>query len=350
MLNLSFTTLELEDLSLPQTLTCTRLFENYLFDAKKTGNFLTLSIDQNTTFQWQEGDSGVDGSTIVVVGQGLNLWVLSQLCFAIAGKDALVECSASNYYMTYAKQVLRLTFSETVLPSQAQLLDVAEQFHVDLHVKPEKTSLSKPGLLVMDMDSTIIDIECIDEIGALANVKEKISEVTEQAMRGEIAFTDSLKYRVACLEGVAIDKLNSIRSRLPFMPGFLATMRVLQQHEWYLAIASGGFTYFADYVQAVAGLNEAHSNTLEVKDGKLTGKVIGNIVDGDKKASILKSLQQNQNIAEHQTVAMGDGANDLIMMGAADLGVAYHAKPTVQESADVAINVGTFESLLYILE
>ncbi|MFC3122110.1 phosphoserine phosphatase SerB [Agaribacter flavus] len=345
----TFTFTELNAPSTSDVMSSAEVFNDDLLSANNKG--LTLvGAKKDSLIEWQVLEVVNTGFSLIATGQGINYGLLSQLIEELNSDLQIVECSPNPYHMRYGKQVINLRFAEqSTAPKQAELLKIAQRYNVDLYLKPSNTSLDRPGLLVMDMDSTIIDIECIDEIGALANVKDKIAAVTEQAMRGEIAFTDSLKYRVACLAGVELDKLSSIRRRLPFMPGFLATMQELKKHGWYLAIASGGFTYFADYVKALAGLNEAHSNVLEIDKGLLTGKVIGDIVDGEKKAQVLKQLQSSQNIAAHQTVAMGDGANDLIMMAAADLGVAYHAKPKVQEQAHVAINTGSFESLLYIL-
>ncbi|MGB1293097.1 MAG: phosphoserine phosphatase SerB [Pseudoalteromonas sp.] len=210
-------------------------------------------------------------------------------------------------------------------------------------------NLNEPGLLVMDMDSTAITIECIDEIARLANVYDEVAAVTAEAMAGKLDFSESLYQRVAKLEGIEQSLIDELKSTLPLMPGIDALCRVLKQHNWYLAIASGGFVPFAEQVQALLNLDEVHANVLEFKDNKLTGKVLGTIVDANQKAKVLGMLQKRLSLPPHQTVAIGDGANDLVMMKEAGLGVAVHGKPKVVEQAQAAICEGSLLQLLYLL-
>lgn len=210
-------------------------------------------------------------------------------------------------------------------------------------------SLSEPGLLVMDMDSTAITIECIDEIARLANVYDEVASVTAQAMAGKLDFSDSLNQRVAKLAGIETRLVEELQNSLPLMPGIKVLCQVLKHHNWYLAIASGGFTPFAERVKTLINLDEVHANELEFKEGKLTGKVLGQIVDAEQKAIILTSLQQKLGLEKNQTVAIGDGANDLKMIAKAGLGVAIHGKAQVIEQAPAAIVQGSLLQLLYML-
>ncbi|CAM2806901.1 phosphoserine phosphatase SerB [Pseudoalteromonas distincta] len=210
-------------------------------------------------------------------------------------------------------------------------------------------NLYEPGLLVMDMDSTAITIECIDEIARLADVYDEVASVTALAMAGKLDFSESLNQRVAKLAGIEKSLIEELKGVLPLMPGIKALCQILKQHNWYLAIASGGFVPFAERVQALINLDEVHANVLEFKDDKLTGKVLGTIVDAQQKAIILESLQQKLGLEKSQTVAIGDGANDLIMMAKAGLGVAVHGKPKVVEQAQAAICEGSLLQLLYML-
>ena len=237
--------------------------------------------------------------------------------------------------------------AETTVP--ALVASLSARYHVDLGVQDVQPSLNEPGLLVMDMDSTLIDIECNDEIAKLAGVGEQVAAVTEQAMRGEIAFNDSLNHRVACLDGVPEQQLQQIRDSLPIMPGVQLLIAILKQHNWKLAIASGGFTYFANHLKARLDLDEAVSNTLVIEQGILTGEVSGEIVNAEVKARTVKALAERWGVPSAQTVAMGDGANDLVMMAESALGVACHGKPVVNEKADVAIRLGSLHCLLYFL-
>lgn len=201
----------------------------------------------------------------------------------------------------------------------------------------------------MDMDSTVIQIECIDEIAKLAGRGDEVSAVTAKAMRGELAFSESLINRVGCLQGVPVAQLAQIRDAIPLMPGIMTLINELKVHGWKIAIASGGFTYFADHLMQRLGLDAAFSNELDIAEGVLTGKVNGDIVDAAVKAQTVEALAAQWHIPMSQTIAMGDGANDLLMMDKAALGVACHAKPLVREKADTAIRFGGLHYLLYLL-
>ncbi|MGJ8691460.1 MAG: phosphoserine phosphatase SerB [Thalassotalea sp.] len=209
--------------------------------------------------------------------------------------------------------------------------------------------LAQPGLLVMDMDSTTIEIECIDEIAKLSGVGEKVAAVTEQAMQGNLDFAESLHQRVATLSNSPESILESVKHNIPLMAGLETLITELKKHNWRIAIASGGFTYFADHLKQLLNLDAAFANTLEVVNGKLTGRVLGDVVDANVKAETLNLLAEKFNINYEQTVAMGDGANDLVMMAAANLGVAFHAKPIVIEQADSSINQQGLDCLLHWL-
>ncbi|MFC3094756.1 phosphoserine phosphatase SerB [Alteromonas sediminis] len=227
---------------------------------------------------------------------------------------------------------------------------LAQQFSMEIALTHLAPSLSEPGLLVMDMDSTMIQMECIDEIARLAGRYDDVAAVTEQAMQGKLDFAQSLKTRVACLEGVEESALLQIKSALPLMPGLVTLLTELKKRQWVLAIASGGFTYFADHLKAWLELDDAVSNVLALENGKLTGKTKGRVIDAQVKAETVVALQQKYNIAPHQTVAIGDGANDVLMMRQASLGVAFHAKPTVRTQADAAVNHLPLDALLLLLK
>ena len=211
-------------------------------------------------------------------------------------------------------------------------------------------TLSIPGLLVMDMDSTTIKIECIDEIAALAGVGEEVAAVTELAMLGELDFSQSLHQRVAKLEHAPENILAQVASNIPLMEGLETLVIELKKHHWRVAIASGGFTYFADHLKQMLSLDAAVANVLEIKNNLLTGKVLGEVIDAKAKANCLVQLKNEFNIAPTQTVAMGDGANDLVMMAAAHLGVAFHAKPLVLAQADACITTSGLDCLLHWLK
>lgn len=235
--------------------------------------------------------------------------------------------------------------------NQTKLLlnEWAETQNIELCYLEDAPTLSQTGLLVMDMDSTAIQIECIDEIAKLAGVGEQVSEVTAAAMRGELDFTESLHARVATLTDAPVSIIDQVADNLPLMPGLESLVSELQKHNWKLVIASGGFTYMTDVLKRQLNLDATVANQLEMKDGKLTGKVLGRIVDANVKAETVVKLAEEYNIELSQTIAMGDGANDLVMMTAAQLGVAFHAKPLVRKQADVSVKKGGLDQLLYLL-
>ncbi|PDO85024.1 phosphoserine phosphatase [Kosakonia pseudosacchari] len=241
-------------------------------------------------------------------------------------------------------QVLRLAGSLT--PRATRL---AHDEGMDVAPLGKIPHLRSPGLLVMDMDSTAIQIECIDEIAKLAGTGEMVAEVTERAMRGELDFAASLRSRVATLKGADANILLQVREKLPLMPGLVQLVLKLETLGWKVAIASGGFTFFADYLRDKLHLTAAVANELEIMDGKFTGQVLGDIVDAQFKANTLKQLAEKYEIAPEQTVAIGDGANDLPMIKAAGLGIAFHAKPKVNEKAEVTIRHADLMGVFCIL-
>lgn len=225
----------------------------------------------------------------------------------------------------------------------------AHDLQLDIAKLDFDAKLSEKGLLVMDMDSTAIQIECIDEIAKLAGTGELVSAITESAMRGELDFEQSLRRRVGTLKGAPESILQQVREKLPLMPGLIETIKTLQQHGWKTAIASGGFTYFADYLKNLLNLDFAASNQFEIIDGTLTGNVKGSVVDAQYKANTLQKLAEEYHIPRKNTLAIGDGANDLAMMNVAGLGVAFHAKPKVQQQAQIVVNFADLTALLCLL-
>ncbi|ATF09694.1 phosphoserine phosphatase [Candidatus Enterovibrio altilux] len=210
-------------------------------------------------------------------------------------------------------------------------------------------NLFEPGLAVFDMDSTAIQIECIDEIAKLAGVEEQVAAVTEQSMQGELDFEQSLRERVAQLKGTDVSVLEHVRNSLPLMPGMRQLAAYLQARSWIVAIVSGGFTWFSDVLRDQLSLLHAESNHLVIENGKLTGEVEGQVINALRKADILRDLAASYDLMLASTIAVGDGANDLKMMATAGLGIAYHAKPKVQQEAQVAIRHANLGGVLCVL-
>lgn len=271
------------------------------------------------------------------------------------------DASADTQACTQGDIVV-LGFAELFTERSAKLLNKQRQqfndtlaswsndYHIDYALSQTLPSLKQPGVVLMDMDSTTIQIECIDEIAKLAGVGEQVAAVTAKAMNGELDFSESLRSRVATLANCPEAILTQVADAMPLMPGLELLIATLHQANWKVAIASGGFTYFAKRLQDDLGFDAVYANELEIVDGILTGKVIGDIVDAQVKADTLQALAQQYQIAPQQTVAIGDGANDLIMLKSAALGVAIHAKPIVQQQAQVALNYHDLEGLVGLLQ
>jgi len=268
-----------------------------------------------------------DFMRLVVQGRAISVAHLTHIHRLIGGSTQFMQIAEHAYY----------------LPTNESNIEPVRQFcaeqHIDCALVPDAQRLSHFGLAVMDMDSTLISIECIDEIADMMGIKPQIAEITEAAMRGELDFAASLRKRVSLLKGLPESALQRvIDERLQLNPG---------AHEWIAAckanniktmVVSGGFTLFAKHTQSLLGLDYAVANTLEIIDGKLTGHILGDIVDANRKAHELEKLRDALGLTVSQTIAIGDGANDLNMMTTAAVGVAYHAKPVVQAQASYALN------------
>ena len=216
---------------------------------------------------------------------------------------------------------------------------------------PEGRRFADLRLLAMDMDSTLITIECIDEIGGMLGIKDRIGAITERAMRGEIDYPQSLKERVSLLEGLGVDALERVYTeKLRLSPGAEVLVRRAHAAGITTLLVSGGFTFFTDRLKARLGLDHTLSNVLEIEDGKLTGRVTGAIVDAEAKAARLAELTRAMGFAQALTLAIGDGANDLAMMAVAGVSVAYHAKPRVRERATYALDHCGLDGVLNLFE
>lgn len=277
-------------------------------------------------------------NTIFIYSKTLNEREIEQFSQR-ANANLLKQAAYLDYKIAY--------FSTNL--TACELRETAQQVNADISDLNIIPNLNQAGLLLMDMDSTAIKIECIDEIAKLAGTGEVVSAITASAMRGELDFEQSLRKRVGTLENASESILQKVRENLPLMDGFEEMVSILKENGWKLAIASGGFDYFADYLKEKYGLDFAVSNQLEILESKLTGKVLGKVVDAEFKAETLRSLAHRFNIPQNQWVAVGDGANDLPMLKTASLGVALHAKPKVQEQANFVVNFADLTALCLLL-
>ncbi len=228
------------------------------------------------------------------------------------------------------------------------LLDLSLTENVDVAIQPNDVYRRSKRLVVMDMDSTLISIEVIDELAKRAGIGEKVAQITRRAMAGELDYDESLRQRVALLAGLDARHLDDIAANLPLTDGAETLIQALKALGLRTAVLSGGFDVPARALQKRLGLDDAHSNVLEVQDGKLTGRVVGRIVNAQTKADLLEQIARDEGISLDQTVAIGDGANDMLMIQRAGLGIAFHGKPKLREAAHSSLS-GGLDSALYLL-
>ncbi len=236
-----------------------------------------------------------------------------------------------------------------VTAMRARFLEISQMEEFDISLQEDNVFRRCRRLICFDMDSTLIQTECIDQLAEKAGVGDQVREITERAMRGEIDFNESFTERVALLKGLDESVMRDIAENLPITEGVERMIQVLKRTGYKTAILSGGFTYFGNYLKQKFGFDYVYANELEIVDGKLTGRHLGDIVDGKRKAELLKIIAQVENINIAQTIAVGDGANDLPMLSTAGLGIAFHAKPKVKQTARQSISTIGLDGVLYFL-
>ncbi|MBR0110026.1 MAG: phosphoserine phosphatase SerB [Bacteroidales bacterium] len=281
--------------------------------------------------------------TAVTAKHGFNIDAIRRLTgrMPLVGKDPKSRSCIEFSIRGHVDEQTKLAFQNDIMDCTRPGLDISFQKD-DIYRRSRR-------LICFDMDSTLVGAECIDELAEKAGVGQQVKAITESAMRGEIDFKESFTRRVALLKGLDVSVMDDIARNLPLNEGLERMMKILKRVGYKTAILSGGFTYFGKYLQQKFGFDYVYANELEVENGKLTGRYVGEVVDGRRKAELLRLLCQFEGIDVAQSVAVGDGANDLPMIGTAGLGIAYHAKPKVKATAEQNLSTVGLDGILYFL-
>ena len=337
-----------------------QVMKELLFKATELGvNISFTPIDDEEYESWVE-QQGKNRYILTIIGRHLNARQISTAAVVIKDQglniDSIVRLTGRQSIKHPERNVRAcIEFSLRGTPidindMRSQLMQLSSEMEFDFSLQRDNMFRRMRRLICFDMDSTLIQTECIDELAMRAGVGDKVKEITERAMRGEIDFKESFKERVSLLKGLDVSVMQDIAEKLPITEGVDRLMAVLKRYGYKIAILSGGFTFFGEYLQRKYGIDYMYANELEIDDnGKLTGNYVGEIVDGHRKAELLKLIAQVEKVNLAQTIAVGDGANDLPMISEAGLGIAFHAKPRVQANAKQSINTIGLDGVLYFL-
>ncbi|MFT5260917.1 MAG: phosphoserine phosphatase [Gammaproteobacteria bacterium] len=347
--------------AIPSTAESAPVLKDVLFKAHAIG--LTVSftpVDSASYQKWVQGQGKdrhiitllartisaehIARITAIVAEHGLNIDNITRLTGRVPLEEELDSSIPTRACVEFS---VRGDADQGLL--REKFLAVSNDLDVDIAVQEDNVYRRNRRLVAFDMDSTLIEAEVIDELAAAAGVGEQVAEITERAMRGEIDFTESFHERVALLKGLNGDVLQEIAERLPVTEGAERLIRNLKSLGYTTVILSGGFNYFGNYLKEKLGIDYVFANELDMEDGVVTGKVTGTVVDGNRKAQLLREIAEKEGIRLEQTIAVGDGANDLPMLSIAGLGIAFRAKPLVQESAQQSISTLGLDGVLYLL-
>lgn len=346
-------------LEIPPEQAATSVLKDLLFTGHKLAvqvNFTPIALEQYERWVLEQGK---ERRMITIMGRKLTAAQLSAVAALCAEHnlniDVITRLSGRRSLANpdiHPKAAVQLTVSGPVADERAlrsRLLHISQELGVDVSAHIDDIYRRNRRLVVFDMDSTLVQVEVIDELAKLAGVGAEVATITAAAMRGELDFKASLLRRVALLAGLPESVLAEVAAALPLMEGAERVTSTLKRLGYKIGIISGGFDYFGLHLQQKLGFDYVYTNRLEIVAGKLTGRVLGEIIDGPKKAELLQQIALTENISLEQTIAVGDGANDIPMLSIAGMGVAFHAKPIVREKAERSISTLGLDGLLFLI-
>ena len=335
------------------------IFKDMLFEGHNMGLKIDIKpIDSENYEKWVRAQ-GKERRIITLLGRTLTAQQISAVASIIAGNhlniDGITRLTGRislKKRRDNPRACVQLSVSGkplNLLDMRKRFMEISQKAGIDISFHVDNIYRKNRKLVVFDMDSTLIQAEVIVELAKLAGVGDQVDKITESAMRGEIDFKESFRKRVALLKGIKQEQLGKISRDLPLTDGAYLVTKTLRGLGYKLGILSGGFTFIGEYLKEQLGFDYMYANELDIKNGVVTGDVVGDIVDGEKKAILLRQLAQKENLALEQTIAVGDGANDLPMISIAGLGVAFNAKPVVRQNASNTISSVGLDGLLYLI-
>ena len=337
------------------------LLKDLLFEAHKLNVTVRFTATEQDRYEDWVAGQGKDRYIITMLARKITAQQLSDVTAVVADNglniDSINRLSGrvhleGEHADSDARACVEISVRGQAMDPEgmrAAFLRIANERNMDIAFQKDSAFRRNRRLVVFDMDSTLIQSEVIDELATEAGVGGQVAAITERAMRGELDFDESFRARVALLKGLDRDALERVRKRIPLTEGAERLVGTLKALGYRTAILSGGFTWFGEYLQERLGIDHMYANELEFRDGQVSGEVVGRIVNGARKAELLREIAANEKISLEQVIAVGDGANDLPMLGIAGLGIAFRAKPMVKETAEQSISTLGLDGILYLI-